>query len=169
LGDDGGSPVRGFVLHYKPDQGEWTEARVERHHSTFALSGLRCGTQYHVYLVAYNRLGSSPSSGVLKERTRGSKPPPPPMSTADSFLVLNSSKIGLRLENWPDGGCPIMYFVVEYLPMNSPSGEWQVGESKNGFINFLYYYLLSCVIPTLIEHANFHSDLKKQNYFRAKQ
>jgi Down syndrome cell adhesion molecule len=128
LGDDGGSPVRGFVLHFKPDQGEWTETRVERHLSTFALSGLRCGTQYHVYLVAYNRLGSSPSSVVLKERTRGSRPPPPPVGTADNFLLLNVTKIGLRLESWPDGGCPIVYFTVEFLQVNSPSGEWQVGE-----------------------------------------
>ncbi|XP_059489683.1 cell adhesion molecule Dscam2-like isoform X2 [Neocloeon triangulifer] len=130
LGDDGGSPVKGFVLHYKPEQGEWTETRVDRHHSTFTLSGLRCGTQYHVYLVAYNRLGSSPSSVVLKERTRGSKPLPPPLSAADAFLVLNATKIGLRLESWPDGGCPIVYFVVEFVPVGSATGEWQVASNN---------------------------------------
>ncbi|XP_065334249.1 cell adhesion molecule Dscam2-like isoform X1 [Cloeon dipterum] len=130
VGDDGGSPVKGFVLHYKPDEGEWSEHRVDRQHSTFTLSGLRCGTQYHVYLVAYNRLGSSPSSVVLKERTRGSKPLPPPLGSADAFLVLNATKIGLRLDAWPDGGCAIVFFVVEYMPVSSASGEWLVASNN---------------------------------------
>lgn len=29
LGDDGGSPVRGFALHYKAEHGEWDERRVD--------------------------------------------------------------------------------------------------------------------------------------------
>ena len=29
LGDDGGSPVRGFALHFKAEHGEWEEHRVD--------------------------------------------------------------------------------------------------------------------------------------------
>jgi len=28
LGDDGGTPVRGFALHFKAEHGEWDEIRL---------------------------------------------------------------------------------------------------------------------------------------------
>lgn len=56
LGDDGGSPTRGFVIHIKADNGEWEELRVEGALHTYALTNLRCGTLYHVFLTAYNRV-----------------------------------------------------------------------------------------------------------------
>jgi hypothetical protein len=133
LGDDGGSPVRGFIIHYKPENGEWSEARIERHLSTHSLGGLRCGTQYHTYVTAHNRLGSSVPSTGLTVRTRGAKPQVPPTTTAstskeDALITTNTTAIFLKLDHWPDGGCPILYFVIEYSVPTAATSEWQVGE-----------------------------------------
>ncbi|XP_046683014.1 Down syndrome cell adhesion molecule-like protein Dscam2 [Homalodisca vitripennis] len=115
LGDDGGSPTRGFVIHLKADNGEWEELRVEGALSTYALSNLRCGTLYHVFLTAYNRVGSGSPSQTLPVRTRGSLPLIP---TISQLLVVNSTQVGIRLNSWPDGGCPMLYFVLEYATGN---------------------------------------------------
>ncbi|XP_066996259.2 cell adhesion molecule Dscam2 [Anabrus simplex] len=111
LGDNGGSPVRGFVLHYKLEHGEWEEEQLESTRNTHVLTGLRCGTQYYVFVTAYNRVGSGDPSQTLPVRTRGSVPLRP---ATGELLTINSSSIGLHLHLWPDGGCPMLYFVVEY-------------------------------------------------------
>nr|CAD7426256.1 unnamed protein product [Timema monikensis] len=124
LGDDGGSPIRGFVLHYKLEHGEWEEARLDGTRSTHVLANLRCGTLYHVYVTAYNRVGSGSPSKTLDVRTRGGLPLLP--APAD-LLLLNSSSVALRLSIWPDGGCPMLYYVVEYAPRLMEVDNWLVG------------------------------------------
>nr|CAD7411049.1 unnamed protein product [Timema poppensis] len=123
LGDDGGSPIRGFVLHYKLEHGEWEEARLDGTRSTHVLANLRCGTLYHVYVTAYNRVGSGSPSKTLDVRTRGGLPLLP--APAD-LLLLNSSSVALRLSIWPDGGCPMLYYVVEYAPRLMEVDNWLV-------------------------------------------
>ncbi|CAG2054394.1 unnamed protein product, partial [Timema podura] len=123
LGDDGGSPIRGFVLHYKLEHGEWEEARLDGTRSTHVLANLRCGTLYHVYVTAYNRVGSGSPSKTLDVRTRGGLPLLP--APAD-LLLLNSSSVALRLSIWPDGGCPMLYYVVEYAPRLMEGDNWLV-------------------------------------------
>ncbi|XP_054281240.1 cell adhesion molecule Dscam2-like [Macrosteles quadrilineatus] len=116
LGDDGGSPTKGFVIHLKAESGEWEEIRVGGSLSTYALSNLRCGTLYHVFLTAYNRVGSGKPSRTLPVRTRGSLPLIPVVS---QVLIVNSTQVGIRLNAWPDGGCPMLYFVIEYALANA--------------------------------------------------
>lgn len=38
------------------------------------------------------------------------------------LIAPNSSSVTLRLNNWPDNGCPILYFVVQYRAI-SDEGE----------------------------------------------
>ncbi|XP_021939407.1 Down syndrome cell adhesion molecule-like protein Dscam2 isoform X3 [Zootermopsis nevadensis] len=122
LGDDGGSPVRGYVIHYKLEHGEWEETHVDGNRNTFALSSLRCGTAYHIFITAYNDVGSGAPSLTLTARTRGGIPAIPPPG---DLLVVNSTAALLRLDNWPDSGCSMLYYVVEYMTQkgSGPSGQ----------------------------------------------
>ena len=80
--------------------------------------GLKCGTSYSLYLLAANDFGESDRSEMLTVKT-GGKPPGPPSSS--NLLVANSSWVGLGLNSWDTGGCPISSFVVEYQPSGHPA------------------------------------------------
>ncbi|XP_015600048.1 Down syndrome cell adhesion molecule-like protein Dscam2 isoform X2 [Cephus cinctus] len=112
-GDDGGSPIRGYILHYKRELGEWEEVKVSHKINSFLLSQLWCGTDYQVYLTAYNRIGMGSPSEIVKATTAGSKPEASP-SSGERFITVNISWITLHLYTWNDGGCPITYFELEY-------------------------------------------------------
>ncbi|KAK9688242.1 Fibronectin type III domain [Popillia japonica] len=73
--------------------------------------GLLCGTTYYLYLVAFNKIGSSPASHPLHARTQG-RPPGVPIES--SFIFPNSTSVVLRFHVWPDNGCPILYFILQY-------------------------------------------------------
>lgn len=81
----------------------------------FFQQGLLCGNMYHLYLTSHNKIGSSAASPVLSVRTQGQPPGIPP---AAAFLSPNSTTLALRLSTWPDNGCPIQYFVIQYRPMD---------------------------------------------------
>ncbi|KYQ52738.1 hypothetical protein ALC60_08153 [Trachymyrmex zeteki] len=112
-GDDGGSPIRGYILHYKRESGEWEEFKVSHKVSSFVLSRLWCGNDYQMYLTAYNRIGMGRPSEIVKATTKGSKPDDSP-GTGDKFVTVNVSWITLHLSTWNDGGCPITFFELEY-------------------------------------------------------
>ncbi|CAH2009909.1 unnamed protein product [Acanthoscelides obtectus] len=110
-GHDGGAPIGGFTLSYKKEHGDIDEVHLNRHATSYELKGLSCGTTYHLHLTAQNKIGESPASHPLQARTQGH---PPGVPTATSFLVPNSTSVTLRLHAWPDNGCPILYFVLQY-------------------------------------------------------
>ncbi|CAK9819274.1 Cell adhesion molecule Dscam2 [Anthophora plagiata] len=112
-GDDGGAPIRGYILHYKRESGEWEEVKVSHKINSFVLSRLWCGNDYQMYLTAYNRIGMGSPSEIVKATTKGSKPDDTP-SNGDKFVTVNVSWITLHLSMWNDGGCPITYFELEY-------------------------------------------------------
>lgn len=70
---------------------------------------------YQLYLTSHNKIGSSSPSPVLSVRTQGQ---PPGIPAASAFLSPNSTTLALRLHMWPDNGCPIVYFVIEYRPIS---------------------------------------------------
>ncbi|CAD1479845.1 unnamed protein product, partial [Heterotrigona itama] len=111
--DDGGAPIRGYILHYKRESGEWEEVKVSHKINSFVLSRLWCGNDYQMYLTAYNRIGMGSPSEIVKATTNGSKPENSP-SNGDKFVTVNVSWITLHLSMWNDGGCPITYFELEY-------------------------------------------------------
>ncbi|XP_076282094.1 cell adhesion molecule Dscam2 isoform X2 [Lasioglossum baleicum] len=112
-GDDGGAPIRGYILHYKREAGEWEEVKVSHKINSFVLSPLWCGNDYQMYLTAYNRIGMGSPSEIVKATTKGSKPDDSP-SNSEKFVTVNVSWITLHLGMWNDGGCPITYFELEY-------------------------------------------------------
>ncbi|XP_071439149.1 cell adhesion molecule Dscam2-like [Hetaerina americana] len=110
-GDDGGSPIEGFVLHYKKDLGDWEEKKVSRKESSHILNKLLCGTSYQMFINAYNKIGMGNPSETIIASTDGGKPGLiPPME----FISVNSTSVTLRLDKWNDGGCPILYFELNY-------------------------------------------------------
>ncbi|KAJ1531014.1 hypothetical protein ONE63_005846 [Megalurothrips usitatus] len=110
-GDNGGAPVRGFVLGFRRELGEWEEAALDRRASTHLLSGLLCGTRYQFTLTAFNKIGSGAASALRTATTKGGKPGAAP---AAQFLHVNATAATLHLPAWQDNDCPILYFVVEY-------------------------------------------------------
>ncbi|XP_055378995.1 cell adhesion molecule Dscam2 isoform X4 [Condylostylus longicornis] len=110
-GANGNSPITGYTLHYRRAQGNIEEMHLSRHLSSHELKGLVCGSTYQVFLTAHNKIGTSPPSTSLHVRTQGQSPGMP--STAN-LIAPNSTSVVLRLHTWPDNGCPILYFVLQY-------------------------------------------------------
>ncbi|XP_071452909.1 cell adhesion molecule Dscam1 [Hetaerina americana] len=140
--DDGGSPIKGYVLSYKREHGSWTEVALEagtlntnmisssshhhiHHHLQqqqpglvqYNLQGLRCGSPYQVYVTARNRVGSGPPSDILNAATQGGVSKVP---SQNDLLSVNSSSVSLHLYTWPNGGCPFLYFAVQHRPLLQP-------------------------------------------------
>lgn len=42
----------------------------------------------------------------------------------ESLLSVNSTYVTLHLHRWPDGGCPIHYYVIEYKEESQPT--WRI-------------------------------------------
>lgn len=120
-GDNGGAAVRGFVLAYRRELGEWEEAALDRRASTHLLAGLHCGTRYQFTLTAFNKIGSGAASALRAATTKGGKPGPAP---PQHFLNVNATAATLHLPTWQDNECPILYFVVEY---QRDAEEWLLG------------------------------------------
>ncbi|XP_026669174.1 Down syndrome cell adhesion molecule-like protein Dscam2 isoform X6 [Ceratina calcarata] len=114
-GHTGGAPLTGYTLHYRTTHGTLDELQLSRHATSHELKGLLCGNTYQLYLTSHNKIGSSPPSPVLSVRTQGQAPGIPP---AAAFLSPNSTTLILRLHVWPDNACPILYFVIQYRPIN---------------------------------------------------
>ncbi|KAL0115399.1 hypothetical protein PUN28_010725 [Cardiocondyla obscurior] len=117
-GDNGGAPIKGFLLAYRREFAEWEEVMLDRRESTHLLEGLQCGTRYQFTLAAFNRIGSGSASDIQTAKTNGSKPAPPPKHL---FVKPNQTFVILELAAWQDGGCPLTYFVVEYRRL---PGDW---------------------------------------------
>ncbi|RZF38602.1 hypothetical protein LSTR_LSTR010935 [Laodelphax striatellus] len=73
--------------------------------------GLWCGSRYLISVTAYNSIGTGDDSDMLNTRTKGSKPIIP---EANRFIEVSTNSITLHLSAWSDGGCPMLYFVVEH-------------------------------------------------------
>ncbi|XP_065155482.1 cell adhesion molecule Dscam1 isoform X12 [Atheta coriaria] len=126
-------PIHGYTVHYKPEFGEWETAQVANNIEKYVLEKLVCGTRYQVYVTAYNSIGNGDQSDNLNTRTRGEKPIGP---SADKFIVVSSNSITLHLNEWSDGGCPMLYFVVEQRKKTSP--DWvQVSNNVKVTGNFV--------------------------------
>ncbi|XP_023290163.1 Down syndrome cell adhesion molecule-like protein Dscam2 [Orussus abietinus] len=117
-GDNGGAPIKGFLLAYRIEFAEWEEVMLDRRASTHVLEGLQCGTRYQFTLAAFNRIGSGSASKIETAKTKGSKPVPP---AKQHLIRANLTSVILDLPSWQDGGCPLLYFVVEYRRL---PGDW---------------------------------------------
>ncbi|XP_059481325.1 cell adhesion molecule Dscam2-like isoform X4 [Neocloeon triangulifer] len=125
-GDNGGAPVKGFLLSFKRDShsSEWEDVSLDKRLTTYLLDNLDCGTQYQFKLTAFNKIGNGVSSKTEVARTSGTKPAPP---TRNQFLQPNMSAVVLYLNTWSDGGCPVQHFAVELRKNNA---DWQTVSSS---------------------------------------
>ncbi|XP_043274690.1 Down syndrome cell adhesion molecule-like protein Dscam2 isoform X2 [Venturia canescens] len=109
--ENGGATIQGYVLSYKKDQGGWEEIALSPEQTEFTLSGLKCGSSYLAHLTAHNRVGTGDPSPLISATTKGTAPPLP---KEREIVAVNSTSVRLNLLSWPNGGCPIQYYTVEY-------------------------------------------------------
>lgn len=121
--NNGNAPVSGYTLHYRRLQAALEDRRLSRHASSHELKTLRCGSTYQVYLTSTNTIGTSPPSTTLHVRTQGQSPATPAPS---ALLAPNSTSCVLRLHAWPDNGCQMLFFVLQYRAISGDGtdGEW---------------------------------------------
>ncbi|XP_056643974.1 cell adhesion molecule Dscam2 isoform X2 [Diorhabda sublineata] len=117
--DTDGEPIHGYTIHYKPEFGDWETNQVGPNIDKYTIEKLLCGTRYQLYVTAYNSIGTGDPSDNLTPKTKGEKPIIP---SAEKFILVSSNSITLHLNAWSDGGCPMLYFVIEQKKKNS--NEW---------------------------------------------
>ncbi|XP_021929580.1 Down syndrome cell adhesion molecule-like protein Dscam2 isoform X6 [Zootermopsis nevadensis] len=105
------APLHGYTVHYKPEFGDWETVQVSNQAQKYTVENLWCGSRYQVYVTGYNSIGTGEPSDILNTRTKGSKPVIP---EAGRFIEVSTNSITLHLSAWSDGGCPMLYFVVEH-------------------------------------------------------
>ncbi|XP_015187903.1 PREDICTED: Down syndrome cell adhesion molecule-like protein Dscam2 isoform X4 [Polistes dominula] len=109
--DNGGATIQGYVLSYKRDQGGWEEIALSPEQTEFILTGLKCGSSYLAHLTAHNRVGTGDPSSLISATTKGTAPLLP---KERDIISANGTSVRLNLLSWPNGGCPIQYYTVEY-------------------------------------------------------
>ncbi|XP_017767409.1 PREDICTED: Down syndrome cell adhesion molecule-like protein Dscam2 isoform X2 [Eufriesea mexicana] len=127
------APIHGYTIHYKPEFGDWETAQMSSTAQKYTLENLWCGSRYQIYVTAYNGIGTGDPSDMLNTRTKGSKPIIP---EAARFIEVSTNSITLHLSAWSDGGCPMLYFVVEHKKKHQQ--EWnQVSNNVKPGGNFV--------------------------------
>ncbi|XP_014478246.1 PREDICTED: Down syndrome cell adhesion molecule-like protein Dscam2 [Dinoponera quadriceps] len=127
------APIHGYTIHYKPEFGDWETAQIGSAIQKYTLENLWCGSRYQIYVTAYNGIGTGDPSDILNTRTKGSKPIIP---EAGRFIEVSTNSITLHLSAWSDGGCPMLYFVVEHKKKHQQ--EWnQVSNNVKPGGNFV--------------------------------
>ncbi|KAK3107290.1 hypothetical protein FSP39_011199 [Pinctada imbricata] len=111
-GSNGGSPIRGFIIHFKKDHEQWSHVTVGSANRSHTAAGLLCGTKYRFYINAQNKLGKSADSDTITISTNGSTPIMPPQSML--LKTVNATSVDLDLTTWQTSGCPIRFFSVKY-------------------------------------------------------
>lgn len=124
--NNGNAAIIEYTLHYRRTHGNIEELSLSRHASSHELKGLLCGNPYHIYLTSHNKIGSSPPSTTILVRTQGQAPGVP---TGHQLISPNSSSVTIRLHAWPDNGCPILFFVLQYRSItHDGDNQWTLGK-----------------------------------------
>lgn len=71
VADIGGASLRGFILTYRREFGDWEEITLDRRSNSYLLENLQCGTRYQFTIAAFNKIGSGSASAVETARTKG--------------------------------------------------------------------------------------------------
>ncbi|GAB6026762.1 Down syndrome cell adhesion molecule-like protein 1, variant 2 [Chamberlinius hualienensis] len=111
--DENNYLVSAYKLKYKRDFGGWEEITVDASKDQVVLKNLHCGTRYQVALQAENSIGHGEISKAILVTTKGSVPRIP---AKESVLKWNLTSANIRLAGWPDGGCPVRHYVIQYRP-----------------------------------------------------
>uniref|UniRef100_T1JCZ7 Down syndrome cell adhesion molecule-like protein Dscam2 n=1 Tax=Strigamia maritima TaxID=126957 RepID=T1JCZ7_STRMM len=170
--NSGGAAIQGYVLNYKREFGEWEQVALGADTFSYPLSSLECGTRYQMYIQAMNKLGVGQASDILAARTKGSGiqneeereresefvlfrsvsvlniktvlSTAPIIPVQEKFLRTESTSVILVLNSWLSGGCPILYFVVQYRLINQI--EWKL-VSNNVLLQHQSEFLIPDLVP----------------------
>ncbi|XP_055628541.1 cell adhesion molecule Dscam2 isoform X2 [Toxorhynchites rutilus septentrionalis] len=115
--NDGGAPLQGYYLFYRPAVGTWSSVSIPYDQNTYTLYGLKCGTKYILKMNAHNKVGNGDSTDELVLWTKGKAPQIPEHR---DFISTNSSCLNLHLNAWHNGGCPISHFSIDYRRLHTP-------------------------------------------------
>lgn len=115
----------GYVINYKRDGGDWEELQIAARTDTYMLRNLWCGTRYQLYITAFNRIGTGLPCDIVNGYTKGTVPVKPKQS---QMLTMNATVATIWLDSWGDGGCGILYFVIEYRV--GPYASWTMVSSR---------------------------------------
>ncbi|XP_055679736.1 cell adhesion molecule Dscam2 isoform X1 [Lutzomyia longipalpis] len=118
---NGGSPILGYVINYKRDNGDWEELQIDSKTNAHLLGNLWCGTRYQLYITALNKIGTGLPCDIVNSFTKGNAPVQP---KHNQMITNNSTSVTCWLDSWGDGGCGILYFVIEYRPFGR--SHWNV-------------------------------------------
>jgi titin len=116
---DGGAPVTGYAVEYRPDGGSWRPAQAPVGGALASdVTGLVNGTRYDFRIAATNRMGTGAWSTRAKATPFG---PPGPVRKPESV----GSRTAVEL-TWKtpanDGGRPLRGYRIEYRLSSSP--QW---------------------------------------------
>uniref|UniRef100_T1IT66 Down syndrome cell adhesion molecule-like protein Dscam2 n=1 Tax=Strigamia maritima TaxID=126957 RepID=T1IT66_STRMM len=108
---EGRNNLRGFLLHYKRDKGEWVKRDFGPDHNSFRLQNLTCGATYFIYVEAYNDVGVGKPCETISVTTQENHFVIP---SKESIIDEGDTYIILNLDAWPKEGCLLQYFTVKY-------------------------------------------------------
>lgn len=62
----------GYHLYFRNPPEDWHQHNgINPNQRIYTIGGLRCGTNYQLYLEAFNDAGTSPPSDIVSAMTRG--------------------------------------------------------------------------------------------------
>ncbi|XP_077518540.1 cell adhesion molecule Dscam1-like isoform X2 [Amblyomma americanum] len=119
-------PIRTYYVSWRAegDEHPWREQSVGGDRTSFALSGLACGTRHQLRMRSASDVGSGPEGNVVTAATEGNRPV---LQQPDRLVESNSSAAWLRPEAWWHGGCPISHFTVHYR--RTAEADWTLASS----------------------------------------
>lgn len=123
--DNGGAPLRKFLISYRKEFSEWEEIELDHRMHSYVIDKLQCGTQYQFTIAAINKIGTSETSPIEFIRTKGRKPIAP---QKHFFIRPNVTSVLLELTSWQDGGCPILFYTIEFRKYGAK--DWIVVSSS---------------------------------------
>uniref|UniRef100_A0A7N6A211 Neural cell adhesion molecule 1a n=1 Tax=Anabas testudineus TaxID=64144 RepID=A0A7N6A211_ANATE len=94
--DDGGSPIKHYLVRYKAHVSDWKpEIRIPHGSDYVILNGLDWNTEYEVHVVAENQQGKS-EPGILSVRT-ATEPTTVPGATAGGSVLGTGAIVGILI------------------------------------------------------------------------
>lgn len=128
ISDSGGAPLKGFILQYRQEFADWQELQIDRRFNAYLFENFQCGTRYQFTISAFNKIGTGPFSNVETAKTKGKLTlvrsinlliatitGDKPVSPRKNHLIRsNITSVLLELASWQDGGCPILFFSIEF-------------------------------------------------------
>ncbi len=124
-GNDGGSPVTGYVVEYSSDGGtSWSTFGDGTGTATsVTVTGLTNGQQYEFRVSATNAEGTGPASGTESATPRG-----PPGAPTGLTVTPGNAQVVLSWTEPDDGGSPI----TDYVIATRTTGSWIIYTDGTG-------------------------------------